>query len=76
MAKVKKVTPVCYYEVQIDTENEMPNFTFNVSIDSNGNLYPVDEADFHIMRTMKIEDNKLSQKLFSDIRKQIKGIPN
>lgn len=76
MAKVKKVTPVCYYEVQIDTENEMPNFTINVSIDRNGDLHPVDEVDYLIMQTMKIEDKKLSQKLFANIRKQIEGIPN
>ena len=73
MAKVKKVTPVCYYEVQIDTENEMPYFTFNVRIDSNGNLHPVDESDFLIMQSMQIEDRKISQKLFADIRKKIKG---
>lgn len=76
MAKVKKVTPVCYYAVEIDTENEMPDFTINVRIDSNGNLYPVDESDFHIMQFMQIEDKKLSQRLFADIRKKIKRIPN
>lgn len=72
MAKVLRVTPKCYYEVEIDTENEMDNFCFNVSVGADGKLYPVEEGDWLIMHSMKNEDSELTKKLFSDIKKQIK----
>lgn len=72
MVKVASITKKHYYTIRIDVDGDH-SFSFDIDDD----MKPLDEGDLMIIRSMKCEDAKLTERLFDEIYKQInEGIPD